>query len=112
MKEESANNQCFFGKKEYQPKPVAQTRCVMRVRRGGSEWLSAVALYGRYMPLEVEHRDAVQHELMNGVGPMLKLGHGDDLHHIGSATVTENETLYDHNVHRGGTKANALTLKE
>ena len=56
MKEESANNQTFFGKKQHAPKLVAQTR---------------------YMPLEVEHRDAVQHGLMKGVGPMLKLGHGE-----------------------------------
>ena len=54
----------------------------------------------RYMPLEVEHRDDVQKELMKGVGPMLKLGHGDDLAEIGSKTCIENETLYTGNVHR------------
>ena len=57
MKEASANHQSFFGKKEHAPKLVAQTR---------------------YMPLEVEHRDAVQKGLMNGVGPMLRGGHKDD----------------------------------
>ena len=56
MREESAHNQTFFGKKEHAPKLVAQTR---------------------YMPLEVEHRDAVQRELMKGIGPMQKLGHGE-----------------------------------
>ena len=58
MKEDKANNQSFFGKRDYQPKPVAQTR---------------------YLPLEVEHRDSVQKDLIKGaVGPMKKLGHRDD----------------------------------
>ena len=56
MKEEKANHQHFFGKRDYQPKLVAQTR---------------------YMPLEVEHRDSVQKELMTGVGVMKKLGHAE-----------------------------------
>ena len=82
MKEASANNDVFFGKKQHGAgvRMIAQTR---------------------YMPLEVEHRDEIQKELMKGVGPMLKLGHGDDLEQVGSKTKTENETLYDHNVHRG-----------
>jgi hypothetical protein len=91
MKEESANNQTFFGKKQHAPKMVAQTR---------------------YMPLEVEHRDEVQKELMRGVGPMLKIGHGDDLHQVGAKTSIENETLFDHNVHKGPQRKNALTLQK
>ena len=42
---------------------------------------------------------------------MLKLGHGDDLAHVGSKTVTENETLYDHNVHRDGGRGTQAFLE-
>ena len=64
MKEEKTNNQTFFGKKDATgiyngaaPKVIAQTR---------------------YMPLEVEHRDGIQKELMTGVGVMKKLGHAEN----------------------------------
>ena len=57
MKEEKANHQNFFGKRDYQPKQIAQTR---------------------YLPLEVEHRDSVQRELMKGTGVMKKLGHAEE----------------------------------
>ena len=57
MKEETANHQSFFGKRDHQPKLIAQTR---------------------YLPLEVEHRDSVQKELMKGTGVMKKLGHAED----------------------------------
>jgi len=57
MKEESAPNTKFFGKPIYQPKPVAQTR---------------------YMPLEVEHRDEIQHKLMKAVDSSVKGGHRED----------------------------------
>ena len=56
MKEEKANNQTFFGKKQHAPKLVAQTR---------------------YMPLEVEHRDDVQKSLMT---LPRKGGHCEDEH--------------------------------
>ena len=43
-----------------------------------------------------------------------QLGHGDDLAQIGSKTVTENETLFGFNVHRGKTdddKAKQLVMR-
>ena len=90
MKESSANNDTFFGKKQHGAgvRMIAQTR---------------------YMPLEVEHRDEIQKELMRGaVGPMLKLGHGDDLNTIGDKTDTTNETLCEFNVHRDGPNPKAI----
>ena len=57
MKEESAPNTKFFGKPIHQPKQIAQTR---------------------YMPLEVEHRDEVQRQLMKAPDSSVKGGHRED----------------------------------
>jgi len=59
MKEESANNQHFFGKRDYQPKVIAQTR---------------------YMPLEHEHRDSIQQTQMKHVhaSPAARIGHTEN----------------------------------
>ena len=55
----------------------------------------------------------VQKELMKGVGPMLKLGHGDDLKDIGSKTRTDNETLFgDKGQSEGARKKAAIVAKK
>ena len=46
--------------------------------------------------------------MRGAVGPMLKLGHGDDLNQIGDKTDTTNETLHEFNVHKDGPGKQAI----